>query len=140
MRLINCKTLELEEYFGADIPDYAILSHTWGREEVSFSDLPLYQPSTAKKAGYLKIKHTCEQALHDGLQYAWVDTCCIDKSNNAELSEAIISMFRWYKNAERCYVYLSDVSSRPSGEDSDAHRKRKPAITKSRWFTRGWTL
>ncbi|KAF2818070.1 hypothetical protein CC86DRAFT_435377 [Ophiobolus disseminans] len=67
-------------------------------------------------------------------------TCCINKSNNAELSEAIISMFCWYKNAERCYVYLSDVSSRPSGEDSDAHRKRKPVIRKSRWFTRGWTL
>jgi Mrp family chromosome partitioning ATPase len=49
-------------------------------------------------------------------------------------------MFRWYKNAERCYVYLSNVFSRTSGEDNDAHRKRKPVIRKSRWFTRGWTL
>ena len=130
MRLINCKTLELEEYFGANIPDYAILSHTWGREEVSFSDLPLYQPSTAKKAGYLKIKHTCEQALHDGLQYAWVDTCCIDKTSSAELSEAINSMFNWYSRSCICYAFLVDVSA--IGLEGE--------LPGSRWFTRGWTL
>jgi hypothetical protein len=121
------------------IPSYAILSHTWDEgQEVTFDDL--MKNIGKSKTGYDKIRFCASQAKRDGLYYFWVDTCCIDKSNNAELSEAIISMFRWYKNAERCYVYLSDVSSRPSGEDSDAHRKRKPVIRKSRWFTRGWTL
>jgi hypothetical protein len=58
-------------------------------------------------------------------------SCCIDKTSSAELSEAINSMFRWYKNAAVCYVYLSDVSR------SD---DLTPSMSKSRWFTRGWTL
>jgi hypothetical protein len=121
------------------IPPYAILSHTWDEgQEVTFDDL--VKNSGKSKTGHDKIRFCASQARRDSLDYFWIDTCCIDKSNNAELSEAIISMFRWYKNAERCYVYLSDVSSRPSGEGGDAHRKRKSEIRKSRWFTRGWTL
>ena len=64
------------------------------------------------KASYSKIQFCGEQARRDGLQYFWVDTCCIDKSNSTELAEAINSMFRWYRDATRCYVYLSDVSSK----------------------------
>jgi hypothetical protein len=104
-----------------DIPEYAILSHTWGAdtEEVTFGDL---MDGTGKsKAGYEKIRFCGEQARRDGLQYFWVDTCCIDKSSSAELQEAINSMFRWYQNAAKCYVYLSDVST----------RKRKQAISLS---------
>ena len=130
MRLINCTTLELEEYFGSNIPPYAILSHTWGDEEVTFGDLPLSQPSTQARVGYRKIKYTCQQARRHGLEYAWVDTCCIDKSSSAELSEAINSMFTWYKDSVRCYAYLADVS------ESD----KEDSFPKSRWFTRGWTL
>jgi hypothetical protein len=62
------------------------------------------------KTGFDKIRFCGEQARRDGLQYFWVDTCCIDKSNAVELQEAINSMFRWYRNAAKCYVYLSDVS------------------------------
>jgi hypothetical protein len=126
---------------GDTIPPYAILSHTWGAdtEEVTFEDLT----SNAGKAklGYKKIQFCGEQAKQDGLQYFWVDTCCIKKVNKAELSQAIQSMFRWYQKATKCYVYLSDVST----------RKRKantmltvftwePCFRSSRWFTRGWTL
>jgi hypothetical protein len=130
MRLINCKTLNLEEFFGDKIPRYAILSHTWGDEEVSFAELSLNQAATATRAGYQKIVFTCKQAREDGLEYAWVDTCCIDKSSSAELSEAINSMFTWYKNAVVCYAYLADVSKANVDEE----------FSKSRWFTRGWTL
>src|SRR5438045_2342709 len=93
-----------------EIPPYAILSHTWKEgEEVVFEELI---DGTGKgKHGYEKIRFCGEQAKRDGLQYFWVDTCCISRSNNAELSEAINSMFRWYRSATRCYVYLSDVSS-----------------------------
>jgi Heterokaryon incompatibility protein (HET) len=122
-----------------NIPPYAILSHTWtaDTEEVSFGDL---LSGTGKvKPGYEKIQFCEGQARRDGLQYCWVDTCCIDKSNNNELSEAINSMFRWYRNAAKCYVYLSDVS----GHTSNAKFNQpswEPAFRRSRWFTRGWTL
>jgi hypothetical protein len=136
MRLLNTDTITLEEFFEGDIPRYAILSHTWRDEEVSFQDM---QPTASrecviKKAGNKKIAKACEQASKDGLAYAWVDTCCIDKSSSAELSEAINSMFNWYQKATVCYVYMDDV---PSGTDP---RDASSAFAKSRWFTRGWTL
>jgi hypothetical protein len=120
---------------------YAILSHTWGKEEeeVSFEDLA--KNSGKDKAGYKKIQLCGEQAERDGLQYFWVDTCCINKANKAEHSLAIRSMFRWYQKATKCYVYLSDVSARKRKfGDTVLDSAWKPALTSSRWFTRGWTL
>jgi hypothetical protein len=69
-----------------------------------------------------------------------VDTCCIDKSNNTELSEAINSMFRWYRNAAKCYVYLSDVSTNDYNQNNLSPQSWEAAFRESRWFTRGWTL
>jgi hypothetical protein len=100
----------LAEFFKSAIPEYAILSHTWEGDEVTFEDLQNKTGTT--KAGYEKIRFCAKQAKHDGLQYFWVDTCCIDKSNNAELVEAINSMFRWYRLSTKCYVYLSDEGMR----------------------------
>ena len=93
------------------IPPYAILSHTWGAdaEEVTFADLATGNGKA--KHGYKKIRFCGQQAQQDGLQYFWVDTCCINKTDKAELSYAIRSMFCWYQNAAVCYVYLSDVST-----------------------------
>jgi hypothetical protein len=130
-----------KDFVGDDIPGYAILSHTWGAdaEEVTFQDL---MNGTGKdKPGYNKIRFCGDQARHGGLQYFWVDTCCISKANNTELSEAINSMFRWYRNAAKCYVYLSDVSS-PAFDTNDKFSQLpcESAFRKSRWFTRGWTL
>ena len=123
------------------IPRYAILSHTWGEdaEEVTFADLA--KGGGKHKPGYKKIRFCGEQAQQDGLQYFWVDTCCIDKSDKAELSLAIQSMFRWYQNATKCYVYLSDVltEQREAGGFSTDFTW-EPAFRSSRWFTRGWTL
>jgi Heterokaryon incompatibility protein (HET) len=94
-------------------PPYAILSHTWGldTEEVTFEDIT--NGTGDDKPGYEKIRFCGEQARQDGLQYFWADTCCINKANYAELQYAINSMFRWYRNATQCYVYLSDVSTPP---------------------------
>jgi Heterokaryon incompatibility protein (HET) len=144
MRLLernNSSEFSLTQDFGDEIPRYAILSHTWGAdtEEVTFRDL---MDRTGKsKAGYDKIRFCGEQARRDGLQYFWVDTCCIDKSNYVELSKAINSMFRWYHNAVKCYVYLSDVP-RPAFDTNDKSSQLpwESAFRKSRWFTRGWTL
>ncbi|KAK1829263.1 hypothetical protein QBC39DRAFT_136109 [Podospora conica] len=121
------------DYDPGSVPLYAILSHTWGpdSEEVSLQDL---RDGVGKvKAGYDKIRFCGRQARSDGLTFFWIDTCCIDKSNSAELAEALNSMFRWYRNASLCYVFLSDVTSPTDTAWTSAFRA-------SRWFTRGWTL
>ena len=124
-----------------EMPSYAILSHTWGvdGDEVTFEDVAA---CTGKaKPGYKKIRFCGEQAQHDGLKHFWVDTCCIDKTDKAELSKAIQSMFRWYRNAARCYVYLPDVSAPFLGTEEKVNPPLwEPQFRKSKWFTRGWTL
>lgn len=129
MRLLNTQTLEFEEFAGSAIPDYAILSHTWEKNEVSFQEMRNLGTST--KHGYQKIQETCRLASTKGLKYAWLDTCCIDKSSSSELSEAINSMFEWYRRATICIVYLSDLHL-----DDPNYQLLKAC----RWFTRGWTL
>jgi hypothetical protein len=118
------------------IPPYAILSHTWVEgQEVTFQDLE--KDTGGGKSGYDKLWFCAEQARRDGLQYFWVDTCCIDKSNHGELSQEINAMFHRYRNASRCYVYLSDVPYFPPSENGQPWES---AFRRSRWFTRGWTL
>ena len=134
MRLLNATTLELEEFWNSTAtPPYAILSHTWEQQEVSFQAISNID-SASGLAGFSKIKACCREALADGYEWVWVDTCCIDKSSSAELSEAINSMFRWYKEAAICYAYLADV---PSDDDLPASGS---AFSNGRWFKRGWTL
>jgi hypothetical protein len=139
MRLLEFNTdsePSLTTFFADKIPQkYAILSHTWEEEEVTFEDLR--DGTGVEKAGYEKIRFCGEQARRDGLEYFWVDTCCIDKSSSAELTEAINSMFRWYRESTKCYVYLSDVSKTTANSDDLAWES---AFRRSRWFTRGWTL
>ncbi|KAF1963968.1 HET-domain-containing protein [Bimuria novae-zelandiae CBS 107.79] len=134
-------SLSLTEDFTSDekVPRYAILSHRWqDGHEVTFDDL--MTGNEKDKAGYDKILFCARQAQRDGLDYCWVDTCCIDKSSSAELSEAINSMFRWYQKAQKCYVYLSDVSNFTADGDGELSWRWKPAFKQSQWFTRGWTL
>ena len=117
------------------IPKYAILSHTWGKEEVSFQD---FQSPTAKcMVGHSKIIGCCDEARAAGLTYVWIDTCCIDKTSSSKLSEAINSMYVWYEIAEVCYAHLADL---PGSIDGKASPLASAAFTRSRWFTRGWTL
>ncbi|KAK0622687.1 hypothetical protein B0T14DRAFT_514279 [Immersiella caudata] len=162
MRLINIDTMKMEEFFGSQVPRYVILSHTWGRQEISYQDymwldnydqelaegiidefMPRQRQRVIQKAnsmrareGYEKVQRFAAFAQdlrltgpeHQHTSYIWVDTCCINKESSAELSEAINSMYAWYKKSFRCVAYLSDVES------------PKADIGQSRWFTRGWTL
>ncbi|KAL7950670.1 hypothetical protein V8C42DRAFT_350481 [Trichoderma barbatum] len=127
MRLINVKTFKLEEFLDYRTPPYAILSHTWGddSEELNFRDV---QDGNIDKPGIgsVKFRGCCRQAAEDNLGYALIDTCCIDKTNLVELSEAINSMFRWYQSAFICYAFLSDV---PCNENT---RKEGSKFRKSR--------
>ncbi len=138
MRLLNTATSKLAEFSGSEIPKYAILSHRWGAEEVTFQDiqnsnnLQGYIQTMANFEGWFKINGSCAQAIVDRYQWIWVDSCCIDKTSSAELSEAINSMFNWYRNSEVCYAYLSDVVS--------IQEEEALGFGTSKWFTRGWTL
>jgi hypothetical protein len=135
-----------------EIPPYAILSHTWGPDEDEVSYADIVNRTGSHKSGYQKLAFCAEQARHDGQTYFWVDTCCIDKANNVELNTAITSMFRWYQNAVKCYVYLSDVPGVHTDTDSDSFasdidieiRPRNISwlddFRRCRWLTRGWTL
>ncbi|KAH8903380.1 HET-domain-containing protein, partial [Coniochaeta sp. PMI_546] len=139
MRLLNTWTLELVEFPGDYEGLYAILSHTWEKDEITFQDMLKASDGNntdeAKlikaKAGYVKICEAAKVAAECQLRHIWVDTCCIDKTSSAELSEAINSMFRWYKKARVCIVYLADVAGL-SGDETE--------FRNSKWFKRGWTL
>lgn len=135
MWLVDARTGRLQEFFDSDVPSYAILSHRWGPEEVSFTELQQLSESILQKRGFTKIKACCDQAVRDGLDWAWIDTCCIDKRNSADLSEAINSMYRYYRDSEVCYAYLEDVT-----EDIELGRVFDDLGKSSDWFTRGWTL
>lgn len=143
MRLLECdhngKFKLTKDLAANNIPPYAILSHTWGRDgdEVTFQDIR--DDTGNEKAGYEKIRFCAEQAKRDGLEYFWVDTCCIDKSDQVELQKSINSMFRWYKNAARCYVYLSDIFV-ANHKSQQPELTWEPAFRTHRWFSRGWTL
>jgi len=104
-----------KDFLDDEIPPYAILSHTWGSGEVLFKDLTdvftVPPDGTDKNLGYEKIRFCGYQAWRDRLPYFLGVTCCINKINNVELQEAIISMFRWYRRVAKCYVYLADVSA-----------------------------
>lgn len=170
MRLINVHTLALES-FTSGTPVYAILSHTWIKgQEVTLQAMEAGGPARDGLEGWRNNVACCERAAQDGWRYVWVDTCCIDKTNSVELSEAINSMFRWYEEAVVCYAYLADVSEKVvllteiysemhrqemkdqeqmTGHHIDTHNTRKldrlraierHCFAKSRWFERGWTL
>ncbi|KAH0526549.1 hypothetical protein TsFJ059_009852 [Trichoderma semiorbis] len=124
MRLLKTDTLEFRDFDYGNIPQYAILSHRWGSEELTLQEM---EAGVTNKQGYKKVQQFCSRAKADGFDYGWVDTCCINKTSSAELSEAINSMYLWYYQAERCYAYLVDVPSKSNIEDSE-------------WFARGWTL
>lgn len=132
MHLLKARTQELEEIPNKP-PAYAILTHRWRDREVQFNDIKNLDDA-GTMPGYYKIKHCCDQALQDGLEYVWIDTCCIDKQSSAVLSESLNSMFTWYKAAHVCYAYLDDVCG-----DEDPNEDGS-SFEDSEWWGRGWTL
>ena len=137
MYLLETTTIQLREFEGSNTPPYAVLSHRWGAEEVSFR--AIQDRSGKKLAGWQKIKACCKLAASEGHAYVWIDTCCIDKRSSQQLSEAINSMFRWYQKATICYVYLADVLP-PAAEHIQTPQRQVRRLKNSEWFARGWTL
>lgn len=148
MRLLSVDSYELGEFEGSNIPSYAILSHRWEAGEVTYQDMMKGLRNAKKKPGFDKIRQCCAQAKKAGLDWAWVDTCCIDKSSSAELTEAINSMYQWYQDSDVCYAYLSDVRMAKYTDPEyikglsrdDVLAEIEEEIKSSKWWTRGWTL
>ena len=165
MRLLNTETVNLHDFFGKELPPYAILSHRWEEDEVSYKDV--MKGRNLEAAGWTKVRQCCSFVRRVGFQWVWIDTCCIDKRSSSELAESINSMYKWYQGAEMCFVYLADVQCRPWNVHSYEHLARLPVgksfsvrevetpherqpepiegltlelFQASKWFTRGWTL
>lgn len=139
MRLLRMNedgSLSLTDFPKHNVPSYAILSHTWrGGHEALFQTV--INSTADGHPSFDKLYFCGKQAKLDRLQYFWVDTCCIDKTSSAELTEAVNSMFEWYRRSSKCYVLLTDVSIHPEAGNLES---RDSQLRKSRWFTRGWTL
>jgi len=138
MRLLRINadgSFSLTWFTGDRIPRYAILSHRWEEDDQEVSLEDFSNGVADSKRGYRKIRFCGKQAKNDGLEFFWVDSCCIDKRSSAELSEAINSMFNWYQKAAKCYVYLSDVTAVNCSQP-----QWQLTFIQSLWFTRGWTL
>lgn len=158
MRLLHAKTHHLHEFpFNEHTPEYAILSHTWGSangDEVTLKDLHSWTPWFKRKLGWAKIKGCCRQALTDGIEYVWIDTCCLDRRSNNKTATAatppdavavavavpvadeIQLIWQYYTRARVCYVHLADVHDTPKTNPESPGS----AFRRSRWFTRGWTV
>ncbi|OSD04697.1 HET-domain-containing protein [Trametes coccinea BRFM310] len=141
MWLLNTSDGTLHHFDPSMVPPYAILSHVWRGKEQSFqevraltSGIPMHGEFGLPRGLSPKIWGFCDFARTRGYGWVWVDTCCIDKSSSAELSEALNSMFTWYANAEMCYALLDDIHG-----DEDP-RAENSFFRRSHWFTRGWTL
>ncbi|KAL1941954.1 hypothetical protein VTO73DRAFT_6484 [Trametes versicolor] len=126
---------------------YAVLSHVWNKEkdEGGFIPEPTFQEVAEvvlqhygvlpEEPKFDKLRSFCQVAHTHGYKLAWADMCCIDKTSSAEVSEAIASMFYWYRTADVCYAYLKDVPSSVQPLVSP-----EIVLLSSEWFRRGWTL
>lgn len=117
MRLLKTETYQLfeENDIPNPFPQYAILSHTWisPKDEITYQDFKQRKSDIDndifKQKGWAKLRRYCDRAARDGWEWAWMDTCCIHKTNPADTQEAINAMFRWYQNSGICYAHLDDV-------------------------------
>lgn len=135
MHLLNTPTRKIHEFPPGKTPPYVILSHRWEDEEVSYKDLTEPEKDLSKLKGWTKLDSFCSLAEKDGWEWVWMDTCCIDKNSSTELSEAINSMYQWYREAGFCFAYLADISV-----VKDETEIKKKQFWQSEWFQRGWTL
>lgn len=157
MRLLNVIDLTFEEFIGDQVPAYAIISHRWTNQEVSYQDF-LNDRSTIiqgfrQSYGWTKILKARAIAKVRGYRWFWLDSCCIDKKSSAELTEAINSMFNWYRRSAECYVFLPDVHYSKVAQAAETQWRSgsdpyfgygaefdDTQLRSSVWFTRSWTL
>ncbi|KAI1419582.1 HET-domain-containing protein [Xylaria sp. FL1777] len=142
MYLLDTKTYELrcdlQPTFAQE--GYAILSHRWVGQEITFDQLKSKisglraSNAPARTPPIDKIRGAAQTARHLGLKWIWIDSCCIDRANAVEQTESINSMFKWYRDAKVCIIYLNDVQKQEPQRFHSSEREG-PSI----WFSRGWT-
>jgi hypothetical protein len=116
----------VEKYFRC-----VMLSHRWDAKESKLHEIQgKFVYKLHPVGGIVKLQSFCKIARDAGYRWAWMDTCCIDQTNNVELQESINSMFVWYHHSALTIIYLPDVP--PFSEPG--------ALAKSVWNTRGWTF
>lgn len=145
MRLLDTTTFELSSNSLSVFKQegYAIFSHRWSVSEITFKELGGHI-DTLRAAGTTplkspqqeKIRGACQIARAKGIRWMWIDTCCLDKSSTAEISEFLNSMFQWYRDAKLCITYLSDVVRKGDGREDFSDEGGRPSV----WFSRGWAL
>ncbi|KAK6440840.1 hypothetical protein LTR95_002941 [Oleoguttula sp. CCFEE 5521] len=137
MRLLNIETLKFQQFYSSP-PPYVIASHRWAAETEEITLQDVVSGCDKSKAGYKKLEGFIRfaKSQYSEIKWIWIDTCCIDKTNSVELSEAINRMFKWYKAAYVCLAYLQDVTRSPLANANGWEEE----LRHSEWFTRGWTL
>jgi hypothetical protein len=105
MWLLNTTSLEVSAFFDANTPNYAILSHTWGTEEVSFQDIQGPHEQISHRAGYKKIQDCCAKALEAGFQYVWIDSCCTIQSHHRYLCPTKVAAYA-AEDGGRMYIAI----------------------------------
>ncbi|KAI9567960.1 hypothetical protein HD554DRAFT_853796 [Boletus coccyginus] len=116
---------EVRRYFR-----YVTLSHKWEENEPLFHQvihIAVYDLEMSPT--HDKLQTFCKIVRDAGFDWAWSDTCCIDRSNHFVLQEALVAMFKWYQGSAMMIVFLRGV--RPS---------ERGALVRSIWNTRAWTL
>ena len=110
---------------------YGMFSHKWEDDEPLLEQvirMVVYELEASPT--HDKLKMFCKIVQDAGLQWAWSDTCCINKADDFVLEEALVAMFKWYQESALTIVFLFDVLS-PS---------RCGDLMRSIWNTQAWTL
>ncbi|KAG1875820.1 hypothetical protein F4604DRAFT_1581727, partial [Suillus subluteus] len=120
---------------------YAVLSHRWlpDNQEPLYHQVSKEPKEVADGPGWKKLERFCHTAkvVHN-CEFAWSDTCCIDKPSSSELEESIRSMFRWYRNSHVCIAFLSETADLAALQLQETGKSGEKAV--DAWFERGWTL
>ena len=152
MWLLDTHTLRLHHFESPEAVEegYAILSHVWGAQELSFQELQEITGWCERSGGdphafvTTKISRFCQLAELHGYKWAWIDTCCIDKTSSAEVSETLNAMFRYYSVAKVCYAYLSettlDILNKIKEYLGHPEFWKDEQFSRDPWHRRGWTL
>ncbi|KAG0696355.1 hypothetical protein DFH29DRAFT_951446 [Suillus ampliporus] len=109
---------------------YAVLSHRWCREgEVMLQEMTSGGTGLEKPSSRSKLANFCQRAAEYGCDFAWADTCCIDRSDASpeELDKTMPRIFRWYRNAHVCIVHLAESFTLDD-------------FLRDSWFLQNWTL
>ncbi|KAI6009516.1 hypothetical protein F5J12DRAFT_40996 [Pisolithus orientalis] len=111
---------------------YVMFSHAWEGSEPSFQDVNIVKSVWKLPDMPLneKLRNFCKETRRLGYNWAWSDTCCIDKSMSSILNQSLTSMYKWYANSAATLVYLAGV----------AHPSKPGDLLHSLWMTRAWTL